>query len=112
MTIFHTSHCKVTYPRIKINNSSVEIVDEFKFLRIFIDIHCICIDYIQVILYYMLSYPYLITSDSMFYELFTLYLYIDGHESKPAISILAIVQESRKTSAFRYFSSYSFYFIT
>ena len=36
---------------------------------------------------------------------------IDGHESKPAISILAIVQESRKTSAFRYFSSYSFYFI-
>ena len=26
--------------------------------------------------------------------------YIDGHESKPAISILAIVQESRKTSAF------------
>ena len=38
--------------------------------------------------------------------------YIDDHESKPAISILAIVQESRKTSAFRYFSSYSFYFIT
>ena len=38
--------------------------------------------------------------------------YIDGHEPKPAISILAIVQESRKTSAFRYFSSYSFYFIT
>ena len=37
---------------------------------------------------------------------------IDGHESKPAISILAIVQESPKTSAFRYFSSYSFYFIT
>ena len=39
-------------------------------------------------------------------------LHIDGHESKPAIFILAIVQESRKTSAFRYFSSYSFYFIT
>ena len=39
-------------------------------------------------------------------------IHIDGHESKPAISILAIVQESRKTSAFRYFSSYSFYFIT
>ena len=39
-------------------------------------------------------------------------IYIDGHESKPAISILAIVQESRKTSAFSYFSSYSFYFIT
>ena len=38
--------------------------------------------------------------------------HIDGHESKPAISILAIVQESRKTSAFGYFSSYSFYFIT
>ena len=39
-------------------------------------------------------------------------IYIDGHESKPAISILAIVQESRKTSAFGYFSSYSLYFIT
>ena len=39
-------------------------------------------------------------------------IHIDGHESKPAISILAIVQESRKTSAFGYFSSYSFYFIT
>ena len=36
------------------------------------------------------------------------YIQFDGHESKPAISILAIVQESRKTSAFRYFSSYSF----
>ena len=39
-------------------------------------------------------------------------IYIDGHESKPAISILAIVQESRKASAFGYFSSYSFNFIT
>ena len=38
-------------------------------------------------------------------------LHIDGHESKPAISILAIVQESRKTSSFRYFSTY-FHFIT
>ena len=37
MTIFHTPHRKVTYPRIKINNSSVEVVDEFKFLGIFID---------------------------------------------------------------------------
>ena len=37
---------------------------------------------------------------------------VDGHESKPAISILAIVHEGRKTSAFRYFSSYSFYFMT
>ena len=36
-----------------------------------------------------------------------LYIHIDGHESKPAISILAIVQESRKTFAFRYFSSYT-----
>ena len=67
MTIVHTPYRKVTYPRIKINNSSVEIVDEFKFLRIFIDVHCIYIDYIQLILYYMLSYSYLITSDSMFY---------------------------------------------
>ena len=39
MTIFHTPHRKVTYPRIKINNSSVEVVDEFKFLGIFIDKH-------------------------------------------------------------------------
>ena len=39
MTIFHTPHCEVTYPRIKINNSSVEVVDEFKFLGIFIDKH-------------------------------------------------------------------------
>ena len=31
------------------------------------------------------------------------YINIDGHESKPAVSILAIVQESRKTSAFHYF---------
>ena len=37
MIIFHTPHRKVTYPRIKINNSSVEVVDEFKFLGIFID---------------------------------------------------------------------------
>ena len=37
MTIFHTPHCEVTYPRIKINNFSVEVVDEFKFLGIFID---------------------------------------------------------------------------
>ena len=39
MTIFHTPHRKVTIPRIKINNSSVEVVDEFKFLGIFIDKH-------------------------------------------------------------------------
>ena len=39
-------------------------------------------------------------------------LHIDGHKSNPTISILAIVQESRKTSAFRYFSTYSFHFIT
>ena len=39
MTIFHTSHREVTYPRIKINNSSVEVVDEFKYLGIFINKH-------------------------------------------------------------------------
>ena len=39
MTIFHTPHREVTYPRIKINNSSVEVVDEFKFLGICIDKH-------------------------------------------------------------------------
>ena len=39
MTIFHIPHRKVTYPRIKINNSSVEVVDESKFLGIFINKH-------------------------------------------------------------------------
>ena len=39
MTISHTSYGEVTYPRIKIKNSSVEIVDEFKFLEFFIDTH-------------------------------------------------------------------------
>ena len=39
MTIFYTPHREVTYPRIKINNSFVEIVDEFNFLRILIDKH-------------------------------------------------------------------------
>ena len=39
MAIFHTPHREVTYPRIKINNSSVEVVDEFKFLGIFLDKH-------------------------------------------------------------------------
>ena len=43
---------------------------------------------------------------------FNSFIHIDGHKSKPAISILAIVQESRKTSAFRYFSTYPFQFIT
>ena len=32
-------HREVIYPRIKINSSSVEVVDEFKFLGIFIDKH-------------------------------------------------------------------------
>ena len=48
----------------------------------------------------------------VFYANIEIMIQFDGHESKPAIPILAIVQESRKTSAFRYFSSYSFYFIT
>ena len=39
MTIFHTPHREVTYTRSKINNSPVEIVDEFNFLRYFIDKH-------------------------------------------------------------------------
>ena len=39
MTIFHTPHREVIYPKIKINNTSVEIVGEFKFLGIFIDKH-------------------------------------------------------------------------
>ena len=37
---------------------------------------------------------------------------IDGHESKPAISILAIVEKSQQTSNFRYFATYSFYVLT
>ena len=39
MTIFHTPHREVTYPRIKINNSPVKIVDDFKFLEFFKDKH-------------------------------------------------------------------------
>ena len=39
MTIFHTPHREVIYQKIKINNTSVEIVGEFKFLGIFIDKH-------------------------------------------------------------------------
>ena len=35
--------------------------------------------------------------------------YIDGHESKPAISILAIVENSQQTSNFCYFATYSFH---
>ena len=36
----------------------------------------------------------------------------DGHESKPAISILAIVEKSQQTSNFRYFATYSFHVLT
>ena len=39
MTLFHTPHREVNYQKVKINNISVEIVDEFKFLGIFIDKH-------------------------------------------------------------------------
>ena len=39
MTIFHRPHHVVIYPNIKINNTSVEIVDGFKYLGIFIDKH-------------------------------------------------------------------------
>ena len=39
-------------------------------------------------------------------------LHIDGHESKPAISILAIVEKSQQTSNFRYFATYSFHVLT
>ena len=37
MIIFPTPHREVIYPKIKINNTSVEIVGKFKFLGIFID---------------------------------------------------------------------------
>ena len=39
-------------------------------------------------------------------------LYIDGHESKPAISILANFEKSQQTSNFRYFVTYSFHVLT
>ena len=39
MTIFHTPHREVTYAKIRINNTSVEVVGDFKFLGIFIDKH-------------------------------------------------------------------------
>ena len=59
-------------------------------------------------------YKYNLTLDDWNQNISNIYkkVYIDGHESKQAIFILAIVQESRNTSAFRYFSTYSFYFIT
>ena len=40
------------------------------------------------------------------------YIYIDGHESKPAIFILAIVEKSQQTSNFRSFATYSFHLLT
>ena len=36
-------------------------------------------------------------------------LYFDGHESKPAMCILAIIEESQKTSITSYFATDSFY---
>ena len=39
MTIFHTPHREGIYPNIRINNTSVETVGEFKFLGILIDKH-------------------------------------------------------------------------
>ena len=41
-----------------------------------------------------------------------IYCHIDGHETKPAISILAIVEKSSQTSNFRYFATYSIYVLT
>ena len=34
--------------------------------------------------------------------------HIDGHESKPAMCILAIIEEIQKTSIISYFDTYSF----
>ena len=36
--------------------------------------------------------------------------HIDGHESKPAISILAIAEKSQQASNFRYFATNFFMF--
>ena len=36
-----------------------------------------------------------------------IYMYIDGHESKPAMCILAIIEQSQKTSIISYFATYS-----
>ena len=38
--------------------------------------------------------------------------HIDRHESKPAISILAIVEKNQQTSNFRYFDTYSVHVLT
>ena len=40
------------------------------------------------------------------------YRWDDGHESKPAISILAIVEKSQQTSNFCYFATYSIHVLT
>ena len=40
------------------------------------------------------------------------FIHIDGHESKPAISILAIVEKSQQTSNFRYFATYAIHVLT
>ena len=34
---------------------------------------------------------------------------MDGHESKPAMCILAIIEESQETSIISYLATYSFY---
>ena len=39
MTVFHTSHRIVQYPSITINDTDVEIVDDFKFLGIMLNKH-------------------------------------------------------------------------
>ena len=36
-------------------------------------------------------------------------IYIDGHKSKPAMCILALIEESQKTSIISYFDTYSVY---
>ena len=42
----------------------------------------------------------------------SLYMYIDGHESKLVIIILGMVEKSQQTSNDRYFATYSFHVLT
>ena len=37
-----------------------------------------------------------------------LMMHIDGRETKPAMCVLAIIEESKKTSTFFYFATYPF----
>ena len=98
LMLFHRKQKHLDEINVVINGIEIELVPSFNYLGIMLDENLSWKSHIEMV--------------GNKISKVTGILYIDGHESKPAISILAIVQESRKTSAFGYFSSYSFYFIT